>query len=80
MARALVELAEYVGTPSIAGQIVLREKISLADIAAMAGVARENVSRVMSEWRRLNLITGSTHYYCLNDIAALTREAECKPD
>jgi CRP/FNR family cyclic AMP-dependent transcriptional regulator len=80
VARALVELAEYVGTPSSAGQIVLHERISLADIAAMAGVARENVSRVMSEWRRRNLITGSPHYYCLNDIAALTREVECKSD
>jgi CRP/FNR family cyclic AMP-dependent transcriptional regulator len=76
VARALVELAEYVGTPSSTGQIVLHEKISLADVAAMAGVARENVSRVMSEWRRRNLITGSTRYYCLNDIAALTREVE----
>ena len=74
VARALVELAEYVGTPSSTGQIVLHEKISLADIAAMAGVARENVSRVMSEWRRRNLVTGSTRYYCLNDIAALRRE------
>ena len=76
VARALVELAEYVGTPSSTGQIVLHEKISLADVAAMAGVARENVSRVMSEWRRRNLITGSTRYYCLNDIAALTREVD----
>ena len=74
VARALVELAELVGMSSGAGQIVLHEKISLADLAAMAGVARENVSRVMSEWRRRNLITGSAPYYCLNDIAALRRE------
>ncbi len=80
VARALVELAEYVGKPSSAGQIVLHEKISLADIAAMAGVARENVSRVMSEWRRRNLITGSTRYYCINDIAALAREVQGKLD
>ena len=80
VARALVELAEYVGTPSSTGQIVLHEKISLADIAAMAGVARENVSRVMSEWRRRNLITGSPRYYCLNDIPALMREVQGKPD
>jgi len=80
VARALVELAEHVGTPSSAGQIILHEKISLADIAAMAGVARENVSRVMSEWRRRNLITGSPRYYCLNDVAALRREVECKSD
>ena len=74
VARALLELAEYIGQPSSAGHIVFQERISQADLAAMAGVARENVSRVMSEWRRLNLITGSTHYYCLNDIAALRRE------
>jgi CRP/FNR family transcriptional regulator, cyclic AMP receptor protein len=80
VARALVELAEYVGTPSSTGQIVLHEKISLADIAAMAGVARENVSRVMSEWRRRNLITGSPSCYCLNDIAALTGEVDSEPD
>jgi CRP/FNR family transcriptional regulator, cyclic AMP receptor protein len=76
VARALVELAEYLGTPCSAGQIVLQEKISLADIAAMAGVARENVSRVVSGWRRRNLISGSPRYYRLNDIAALTREAQ----
>jgi CRP/FNR family transcriptional regulator, cyclic AMP receptor protein len=78
VARALVELAECVGTPSSAGQIVLHEKISLADIAAMAGVARENVSRVISEWRRRNLITGSSRCYCLNDVASLTREVQGK--
>lgn len=78
VARALVELAEYVGTPSSAGRIVLREKISLADIAAMPGVARENVSRVMSEWRRRKLISGPTRHYCLNDIGALTREVHSK--
>ena len=76
VARALVELAELVGTPAGAGQMVLHEKINLADIAAMAGVARENVSCVMSEWRRRNLITGSPRCYCLNDMAALTREVQ----
>jgi CRP/FNR family transcriptional regulator, cyclic AMP receptor protein len=80
VARAWVELAEYVGTPSGTGQIMLQEKISLADLAAMAGVARENVSRVLSDWRRRKLITGSTRSYCLNDIAALKREMEGKPD
>jgi CRP/FNR family transcriptional regulator, cyclic AMP receptor protein len=80
VARAWVELAELVGTPSGTGQIMLHEKISLADLAAMAGVARENVSRVLSEWRRRNLITGSPRYYCLNDIAALRREIWSNPD
>src|SRR6266480_1212522 len=80
VARALVELAELVGTPFDPGQIVLHEKISLADLAAMAGVARENVSRVLSEWRGRNLISGSPRYYCVNDIAALRREMRGAPD
>ena len=80
VARALVELAELVGTPFDAGQIVLHEKVSLADLAAMAGVARENVSRVLSEWRGRNLISGSPRYYCVNDIAALRREMRGAPD
>jgi CRP/FNR family transcriptional regulator, cyclic AMP receptor protein len=48
VARALLELAEYIGQPSSAGHTVFNERISQADLAAMAGVARENVSRVLS--------------------------------
>jgi CRP/FNR family transcriptional regulator, cyclic AMP receptor protein len=73
VARALLELAEYIGQPSSAGQIAFHERISQADLAAMAGVARENVSRVLSEWRRRKLVTGSRRY-CLNNLAALNRE------
>jgi hypothetical protein len=29
---------------------MIRQKVSQADLAAMAGVARENVSRVLHEW------------------------------
>jgi CRP/FNR family transcriptional regulator, cyclic AMP receptor protein len=62
VARALLELAEFVGKPSGPQCIVLDEKISHADLAAMAGVARENVTRLLSKWRRRN------------DVAALERE------
>jgi CRP/FNR family transcriptional regulator, cyclic AMP receptor protein len=75
VARALLDLAEFVGMPSGPQCIVLDEKISHADLAAMAGVARENVSRVLSEWRRRNLVlTGASPRYVLNDVAALERE------
>jgi CRP/FNR family transcriptional regulator, cyclic AMP receptor protein len=77
VARALLELAELVGKPSGSGRVVLDEKISQADLAAMAGVARENVNRVLSEWRRRNLVvTGVSSRYCLNDIAALKDEID----
>jgi CRP/FNR family transcriptional regulator len=74
VARALLELAKYIGRPSSAGHIVFHERISQADLAAMAGVARENVSRVLSEWRQKKIVTGSARRYSLNYIAALRRE------
>jgi CRP/FNR family cyclic AMP-dependent transcriptional regulator len=76
VARALLELAELIGKPSGTGQIVFKEKISQADLAAMAGVARENVSRVLSDWRRRKLVNGSGRSLCLKNVAALKREVK----
>ena len=76
VARALLELAEFVGEDNKEGQIILNHKISQSDLAAMAGVARENVSRTLSEWQRRNLVVRTSNYYCLNDRAALKREMD----
>jgi CRP/FNR family transcriptional regulator, cyclic AMP receptor protein len=74
VARALLELAELVGKPSGPQCIVLDEKIRHADLAAMAGARRENVARVLSEWRRRNIVLTGISRYVLNNIAALKRE------
>jgi CRP/FNR family transcriptional regulator, cyclic AMP receptor protein len=37
----------------------------------MVGAARENVSRVISDWKRNKVITCSSGFYCLIDIATL---------
>jgi hypothetical protein len=58
------------------GRIQLRLKIGQADLAAMAGVARENVSRTMSEWRKRDIVTRSSNYYCINDPKALAQDME----
>jgi CRP/FNR family transcriptional regulator len=76
LARALLELAVHVGQENEGGRVQLNHKISQGDLAAMAGVARENVSRTMSEWRRRDLVTQAQQYYCINDVAALEREME----
>jgi hypothetical protein len=36
---------------------VISHKINPSDLAALAGVARENVSRVMSDWKRRKVVT-----------------------
>jgi hypothetical protein len=49
--------------------------INQGDIAAMAGVARENTSRILSEWERRKLVTKSSGPYRI-DKAKLEREIE----
>jgi CRP/FNR family transcriptional regulator, cyclic AMP receptor protein len=58
------------------GRIQLRLKINQGDLAATAGVARENVSRTVSEWRKRNVVTRSSDYYCINNATALVRDME----
>jgi len=76
LARALLGVAEYVGEKDGEGRIQLRLKIGQGDLAAMAGVARENVSRTMSEWRKRDIVTRSSNYYCINDPKALAQDME----
>jgi CRP/FNR family transcriptional regulator, cyclic AMP receptor protein len=53
----LLELAEHFGQEVGPGRIVIRQKIGQKDIAAMAGTARENVTRVLNDWQRCKLVS-----------------------
>src|SRR5438034_2057433 len=75
LARALLELSEYLGEDAGEGRGLIRHKIGQSDLAAMAGVARENVSRALSDWKRRGLVTRSSGFYCLNDVTTLKRYA-----
>jgi len=74
VARALLDLSEAFGQPVGDGRILIRQKISQSDVAAMAGIARENVSRILNDWIRLKLITRLSGYYCLENRAKLESE------
>ena len=75
LARALLGLAELIGEADDAGRVVISHKINQSDLAALAGVARENVSRVMSDWKRRKVVTRSSEgYYCLNAVETLKRQ------
>ena len=76
VARALLELAEHLGRETEPGRITIYHKIRQSDIAGMAGVARENVSRTLTEWKRRGLIGQSSQYYFINDKTRLARETE----
>lgn len=76
VARALLDLAHAFGNNVGGTRVVIRQKISQGDLAAMAGIARENVSRIVNEWMRVKIITRHAGYYCLEDPARLEREIE----
>src|SRR5215472_11172324 len=72
VASALVALGELFGEEQGgADQIVIRYKINQNDLAAMVGTARENVSRVLSDWKERKIVTRLSGYWRLHDIAAL---------
>lgn len=76
VARALLDLAKAFGRDVGRNRILIQQKITQSDLAAMAGIARENVSRILNEWMRLKLVTRLSGYYCLESVAKLEREID----
>jgi CRP-like cAMP-binding protein len=76
VARSLLSLADGFGHDVGGGRILVRQKLTQSDLAAMAGIARENVSRILKEWMRRSVVSRLAGYYCLENKAALEREAE----
>jgi CRP-like cAMP-binding protein len=76
VARALLSLAEAFGHDVGGGRILVRQKVTQSDLAAMAGIARENVSRILKEWTTRSLVSRLAGYYCLENKAAIEREVK----
>jgi CRP/FNR family transcriptional regulator len=76
VARALLSLAEIVGEETDSGQILIPRTLDQEDIAAMAGVARENTSRILREWERNGLVTRTSGSYRIDDKAKLKGEID----
>jgi CRP/FNR family transcriptional regulator, cyclic AMP receptor protein len=74
MARTLLELADHFGQEVGPGRIVIRQKIRQTDLAAMAGIARENVTRILNDWQRRKLMSRLSGYYCLENKAQLEHQ------
>jgi CRP/FNR family transcriptional regulator, cyclic AMP receptor protein len=76
VASALLDLAKAFGRDVGGSRILIQQKITQSDVAAMAGIARENVSRILNEWMRLKLVTRLSGYYCLESVAKLEQELD----
>jgi CRP-like cAMP-binding protein len=55
---------------------VIYQKIGQSDLAAMAGIARESLSRILNDWQRRKLVSRLSGYYCIEDKVQLEVEAE----
>lgn len=75
VAQTMLRLATAFGRPVDGGRTLIHHKITHAGIASMVGVARENVSRTLSQWQRDRLVTRLSGYYCIEDEAALRQLA-----
>jgi CRP-like cAMP-binding protein len=76
VAQALLSLADAFGQDVGSERILIKQRVSQSDLAAMAGIARENVSRILNDWKRLNVVSQLAGYYCLEKRVELMREAE----
>jgi CRP/FNR family cyclic AMP-dependent transcriptional regulator len=76
VARALLSLADAFGHDVGGGRILVKQRVTQRDLGAMAGIARENVSRIMKDWARRSLVRRLAGYYCLEQKASIEREAE----
>jgi len=74
IAQSLLELAEHFGQEVGPGRIVIRQRISQYDLAAMVGAGREAVVRTLSDWQRRKLVSRQSGCYCLENKALLKRE------
>ena len=75
VAVTLLELAEHFGESVGGDRIMIRQKFRQPDLAAMAGIARENVNRILADWKRRKLVSQISGYYCLESKSALEHEA-----
>jgi CRP/FNR family transcriptional regulator len=77
VARALLQFAKYLGEPTeTPDQLVIRHPLRQEDLAALADVARENASRILSEWKRRKIIDHHPHSGYVIYKAKLEREAK----
>jgi CRP/FNR family transcriptional regulator, cyclic AMP receptor protein len=76
IAQTLLELAEHFGKEVGPGRIVIRQKIKQTDLAAMTGVARESMTRILNDWQRRKMMSRPSGYYCLENKTQLEHQAK----
>jgi CRP/FNR family transcriptional regulator, cyclic AMP receptor protein len=72
----MLELADHFGQEVVPGRIVIRQKIGQKDLASTAGIARENLTRVINDWQRHKVLSRLSGYYCIENKAQPEHQAK----
>lgn len=75
VARAFLQYAEHLGEPTTTPDQIAIKHLRQEDVAALADVARENVSRILSGWRKRKLISRESPSVYVILKSGLQREA-----
>ena len=75
VAKSFLQLATSLGEPLDGDRRRVAQRVTQSDIAAMAGVARENASRVINRWMRDKVLSRSGGYYVIEKRKVLVQEA-----
>jgi CRP/FNR family transcriptional regulator len=77
VARALLQFAEYFGDSAAPPHLlIIKRKFRKGDVAALAHVARENASRILSSWIRMNVISVPSPTVWIINRSTMEREAQ----
>ncbi len=66
LAQAMLRLADGLGREMITGSIRIEYKLTQSELGAMIGASRENVSRVLNQWKRAAIVSRVDGYYHIN--------------
>ncbi len=72
LAQAMLQLADGVGREMVSGSIRIEYKLTQSELGAMIGASRENVSRVLNQWKRAGIISRVDGYYHIDKRQALS--------
>jgi CRP/FNR family transcriptional regulator len=75
VARALIQFAHHLGEDKDRGRVQIQHRVTHSDLAAMAGVARESVSRTLGNWQREKIPEGPAREGYIVQKSRLEREA-----
>lgn len=75
LARVVLRLAQNFGERLPDGRILIRQKLSQAELGRMVGAARENINRQLAEWCAAKVLTRVSAYYCIECPKTLERIA-----